>query len=217
MPKLVLAAALVALCSLAQAQSASAPAPAPAPAPVTQAKKDLVARVLQVQQPGIEALARNLAQEPVGMLMQQIGPALQSRVAPDKREAVGKEIQADLKKYVDEAVPLMRDKAMKLAPTTIGPMLEEKFTEDELKQLITFLESPVNKKFVQLGGDMQRALVEKLMPEMRSALEPKFKVMEQSVAKRMGMVPPVPTPAASTGSASAPAKAASAQAKPASK
>ncbi len=194
MRKTLIALSLLALGGLAHAQTAATPS--------SPAKKELVARLLTVQQPGIEALARNLAQEPVGMLMQQIGPALQTRVPADKREAVGKEIQGDLKKYVDEAVPMMRERAVKLAPTTIGAMLEEKFTEDELKQLLTFLESPVNKKFVQNSAEMQRALVEKLMPEMRSALEPKFKALEISVAKRMGLNP---TPPAAGASAAKPA------------
>ena len=37
--------------------------------------------------------------------------------AAEQREAVGKSIEADAKHYVDEAGPLVRDRAIKLAPT----------------------------------------------------------------------------------------------------
>jgi hypothetical protein len=38
-----------------------------------------------------------LAERPAAQIMQQAGLALPSRVTPDKREAVAKEIQADVK------------------------------------------------------------------------------------------------------------------------
>ena len=36
--------------------------------------------------------------------------------AQDKREADGKAIEAEVRKYVDEAYPIVRDRALKLAP-----------------------------------------------------------------------------------------------------
>lgn len=170
------------------------------------AKKELVAKVLQLQQPAIEQAARALAERPALLVLQRAGQALQTRVTADKREAMAKEIQADAKKYVEEAVPLVRERAVKLAPTTIGAMLEERFTEDELKQLIGFMESPVNRKFAQMGAEMEKALAEKLVAETRSTIEPKLKSLEQSIAKRLGL-PLAPDGGAS--GAARPAKAAS--------
>ena len=94
-----------------------------------------------------------------------------------------------------EAVPLVRDRAVKLAPSTIGVLLEEKFSEEELKQLIAIVESPVNRKFLQLGGEMQKALGEKLVAETKSVIDPKVKTLQQAIAKRLGM-PASPAPAA---------------------
>lgn len=169
-------------------------------------KKELVVKVLLLQQPAIEQAAQALAERPAAQLMQQAGLALQSRVAEDKRDATAKEIQADVKKYVDEVVPLVRERAVKLAPTTIGTLLEEKFSEDELKQLIAIIESPVNRKFLQLGGEMQKALLDKLVSETQGAVEPKVKALELSIGKRLGL--PAPAAAASKTS-KAPTKAAS--------
>jgi hypothetical protein len=172
--KSLLILAIAAACTSVQAQS-------------TPAKKELVARILKVQQPGIENMARALVQEPLVPLMERAGAALQQRVAPEKREAVGKEIQADARKFADETTALVRDRAMKLAPGTVGPMLEEKFTEDELKQVIAMLESPVLAKFNAAGGDMQRALIEKVVAETRGSVETRFRTLEESIAKRLGL------------------------------
>ena len=171
------------------------------------AKKELVQKVLQLQQPGLENLARDLASRPAMQLMQAAGNVLQTQVPADKRDAMGKSIEADLKKYVDDATPILRDRAVKLAPTTYGAALEEKFSEDELKQLIAWLESPVNRKFQQVGPEMQNSLVQKVMADATPALEPKFQALQQKVRTTLGI----------TGGEPAPAPAAKAPAKPAPK
>lgn len=190
--RLVLALALaLAFAAQAQAQQTPIAAPAaPAALPTSPAKKQLVAKIISLQTPGIEALARQMVEQPAAQLLQQAGPALQQRVPAEQREAVGREIQADVRKFVDEAAPLARERAVKLAPSTIGTLLEERMTEDELKQVIAILESPANKKFQSLAGDMQRSLAEKLVAETRPLIQPKLQALEQSVAKRLGITPP---------------------------
>lgn len=170
----------------------------------TPAKKELAGRIVKLQQPAIESMARALAEQPAAEMMDRAGAALPARVAPEKREAVAKEIQADVKKYLDEAVPLVRERALKLAPTSVGTLLEEKFTEDELRQVISIMESPAWIKFQQLGTDMQKVLQEKLVADTRASIEPKLKALEQSVARRLGVTEP-----ASNKPATKPAKPAS--------
>ena len=184
-------------------------------APSSPVKKELVSKVLSLQQGAIEGIATQLAQQPAAQLMQGASMALQTKVAPEKREAIAKEIQADLKKYVDEAVPLLRANAVRLAPSTIGVLLEDKFTEDELKQLIAIMESPVNRKFGQMNAELQKSLGEKLVAESRAVIEPKIKALEQTVSKRLGL-PTAPVAGATAPAADAkgavakpPAKAAS--------
>ncbi|NDP40666.1 MAG: hypothetical protein GZ093_18355 [Rhodoferax sp.] len=192
MKKLVVI-ALLTLASVAQAEP-------------TAAKKELISKVLLLQQPAIEQTAQSLAERPAAQMMQQAGMVLQSKVASDKREAVAKAIQADVKKYVDEVVPLVRERAVSVAPSTVGALLDEKFTEDELKQLIAIIESPVNRKFLQMGGDMQKALLDKVVAQTQGAIEPKIKALEQAISKHLGL--PAPSAAAANGKP-APAKAAS--------
>ena len=167
-----------------------------ASAPVSATKKALVQRVLKLQQPGIEALARQLDEQPAAAMVQQVQPAL-ARVPADKREAVARDIQADIRKYADEATPLVRDRALALAPTTIGTLLEQKLSEDELKQVATMLESPAVRKFQGLLGDMQRSLAEKVVADARPAIDPKLRALEQSVKARLE--PLLAPPAAASG------------------
>jgi len=153
----------------------------------TPAKKELAARIVKLQMPGIEGLARSLAEQPAVALLERAGQILPAKIPPERQEAVGKEIQADVKKFVDEAVPIVRDRAMKLAPSTVGAVLEEKFTEDELRQVISVMENPAWIKFQQLGPEMQKPLMEKLIAESRGQIEPKIKALEQSIARRLGI------------------------------
>lgn len=155
-----------------------------------QSKKDLVNKLLVLQQPGVENMVHGMVEQPAMQILQQAAPVLQNKVAADKREAVGKEIQADVKKYVEETYPLVKDKGVKAAPGVLSPILEQKFSEDELKQLVAWLESPVAKKYQQSLPEMMKALNEKMVTEIRPTIDPKAQALFQTVGKRLGVEPP---------------------------
>ncbi|MGZ5130514.1 MAG: DUF2059 domain-containing protein [Caldimonas sp.] len=171
-------------------------------------KKELVQKVLQLQQAEIENVARSVVERPAAQMMQEAGLAMQRQVPPDKREAMGKAIEAEVKKYVDEAYPLARERALRVAPSTIGAALEEKLTEDDLKQIVAWLESPVNKKYQQLGPEMRNAFIQKLLAEARPVVDPKVQALDGRIRVILG-VPPATPPA----SAAAPARPAAPAAK----
>lgn len=183
-----LAALLAATLTAAQAQTASAPS--------SPAKKELVQRVLTLQQGAIETLSRSVIERPVAQLAQRAGGVLQTQVPPDRREAAARSMDADLRQFVEEAVPALRDRALKLAPSTYGAMLEEKFTEDELKQFVAWLESPVNRKFQQLAPEMQSSFAQKLGVEANTLLGPKLQALEKKIIAALGL-PTAPAAAAS--------------------
>ncbi len=171
-------------------------------AAMAQSKKELVAKVVQLQQNAIENMARELAERPAMAMLQQADGVLNTRVPQEKRAAVAKDIQADVKKYADDAVPMLRDRAVKLGPSTIGALLEEKLTEAELKEVIAMLESPTVRKYQALAGEMEKVLAEKLVAETRTAMEAKISTLEQNVVKRLnaaapsaGASAPAPAPA----------------------
>lgn len=175
-------------------------------APSSPAKKELVARILKVQQPAIEGMARALVEQPAAELMGSAAQALPTRVAKDKQDAVAKDIQGDIQKYLDDAVPMVQRRAVALAPTTVGTLLEERFTEDELKQIAVTLENPTFVKFQRMGDDMQKTLGEKLIADTRPSIEPKVRALEQAIGQRLGV-----GPNQQQGAAPAPARKASAK------
>ena len=149
------------------------------------ARKELVQKVISLQQSGYEGLARAMIEQPVQVLGQQASAILQSRVPAEQRDAVAKDIQAEFNKYGDEVGPIVRDRALKLAPGTLGPILEDKLSEDDLKQVVAALESAGMRKFMAIGPEMQRALAQKLSSELQPQIEPKIRAMEQAVTKRL--------------------------------
>lgn len=164
-------------------------------------KKQLVQKVLQLQQSGIESFARSVAEQPAAQMLQAAGRALQSQPA-DKREALAKQLQADAQKYADEVTPILRKRAVELAPQTVGALLEQRLSEAELNTLIQWLQSPVSRKFAEIQGELQQSLGEKLVADTRSTVEPKLKALQQTMANRLGV---------STGEAPAPGSAAPAK------
>lgn len=192
-----LAAAFATASAFAAGSPAAPAAAASAAAPVSPAKKALVKKLIELQQPAIENLGVEMAQQPAMNWMRQAGAALQNMPA-DKREAAAKAIQADVKKYAEETVPVVKDKAVKVAPGVLGPILEQNFSEDELKTIVAWLQSPVSKKYAQLGGELQQALSQALVKETQGVVGPKLEALHASLAKDLGLP-------ASAAAASAPA------------
>ncbi|MBN9411275.1 MAG: DUF2059 domain-containing protein [Burkholderiales bacterium] len=160
-----------------------------------QTKKELVQKLLLLQRPSIEALARQLAEQPALQIADSARRVLAARVPADKREATAKAADAELKKYLDESVPLVREKALQQADLTLGPLLEERFSEDELKQLIAWIDSPLNRKYLQIAPELQSTLAQKVVAEARPQIEPRVRQLDANLAKLLG-VPPAPAAAA---------------------
>ena len=161
---------------------------APAQTPPSPAKKELIAKVLKLQQPDIENAARMLTEQPAMQLWQQAAQTLQ-RMPTERRDALAQDIQADLRRYAEETGPLVRERAVNLAPTTIGTVLDERLSEDELRQIVALLESPTVKKYQALFPEMQRSLSEKLVSEARGDVEPRLRAVQQAIGQRLGVAP----------------------------
>ena len=207
--KSLLGVALLAGASLAQAQ-AQAPAQSIPGAPPSAAKKELVQRLLTLQQPSIENVGRDLAERPARQLAADAEQALMTRVPTEKREAAAKQIQELLRKYGEESLAVVRDRTAKINQANLAPMVDEKFSEEELRQLLASLESPVFKKYQQNQPAMVSTYAQTLVKELESALTPKLQTLEQSVVAALGITP---TAASQPKAAAKPATAASKPAK----
>lgn len=181
------------------AQVAAPATPAVASSP---AKKELVKKALQLQQAGIESIGNAMANQAAGQLLQIATPAI-ARLPQEKRQGVATELQGEVRKFQNEVAPVLRASAVKWAPSILGAALEEKFTEEELKTLVAWLESPVSRKYHQLSGEAQQALTQKIVTETRPQVEPKLKALEQAMTAKLNAAqaaataaPAAPPPAA---------------------
>ena len=191
MNRLFVTCATFATLALTGAVSAQGPAPAQAPsasAPartVSPAKKEAVQKFVALQLPSIENAARGLVERSVAQMAQEVRGALQQMPA-DKREAAAKAIDADIKKYIDEATPVVRERALKLVPSTFTTGLEEKFSEDEIKQLTAWFESPLFKKYGQFNAELQGNFMQKLVIEVGPLIDPKLQGLLVKVRAALG-------------------------------
>jgi hypothetical protein len=184
----LVASALVAIAGLGLA--GTTPAQTSTPAPSSAAKKELVQRLMRLQQSDVEGFARSVVERPAAQMMREAGLALQQQAAPqEKREAQARAIEAEVKKYVDEAYPIVRDRALKLAPSTIGPVFEARMTEEELRQLVGWLESPTAKKYQSLAVELRNNFSQKLVAEMPAVLDPKLMVLDGKIRTILGVPP----------------------------
>lgn len=167
-------------------------------------KKPLVQKVMGYQQPALDDMARTVAEQPARQLAGAARQVLAQGVPEDKREATAKQVDAEIKKYLDGATPVVRGSVNKLAQSTIPATLEEKFSEDELKQLVGILESPVLKKYQGLMPELSNSLLEKVVADVRPQVGPKAQAAEANIRKildtatggKLGSAPPAAAPAA---------------------
>jgi len=179
---------LIALAAVGVAAPAAAQTPPAAPS--SPAKKELVQRLMRLQQSDVEGFARSVVERPAAQMMREAGLALQQQAAPqEKREAQARAIEAEVKKYVDDAYPIVRDRALKLAPSTISPVFEARMTEEELKQLVGWLESPTAKKYQSLAVELRNNFSQKLVAEMPAVLDPKLMVLDGKIRTILGVPP----------------------------
>jgi uncharacterized protein len=200
MQRLLCTALLAGSASLALGQTPTAPAMAAAPAATSSpAKHDLAKRWVAVQEPALETLARNVVELPARQLLAAAEPVLRGQVPADKREAVAKQLQEAARKYVDDTTPAVRKRAQELGQSDMQASIEEKYTEDELRQIVVFFESATFKKMQQTQPQIDQALQRKLVGEMQPAIEGKARALQVSMRKILGVAPPAG--AASGGSA----------------
>ena len=166
---------LLALIAAASAATAQQAAPAD--------KQKLVQQVLALWH--IEDAAIVMVQRPAADALQQARIALQGRVSAAKQDATLHDIATDLQKYIDEATPIARDNALRLKVPTVGPLLAQNFSDEELRQLIALLESPVKKKFEQMVPQFERAFGEKIAAESRASIDPKLQAMTQAIGLKL--------------------------------
>ncbi|HMS06001.1 MAG TPA: hypothetical protein PKD73_09440 [Burkholderiaceae bacterium] len=157
-------------------------------AALAETKRELAVKLVTLQQADYESLGREIAANTAQRLLQAVLPAVDGLPA-DKREAAARDVQAEIKKFFDGVEPMLKTAAAKSSQAVVPPLLEEKFSEDELKQIIAWVDSPLSRKYRQFTVELPDKVMEKTVADTKAQMDPKFKALDQTLMKRLGITP----------------------------
>ena len=159
-------------------------------------KLEWATRAVALQQgPELERLIGQLADSAAQEILQNWGPKLQSDVPPAKREQAQTSLNAELKKYFNDVSKTISGKAGKTSANALIPAYMERFSLDELKQLVAFFESPVAKKYQLAAPELGNLFVKQLIEDARADITLRTRQFDEAAAKIIGSVPAPQEPA----------------------
>ena len=136
------------------------------------AKRALAVKLaqLQVKSDG-GAIAEQLTASAVQPLLASWSQRLDETVPPARQKEVRDKLDVELKKLADNTQKSIEAQVAKSGEAAMVPVFMEKLTEDELKTIITYLESPVSAKFLALGPDATNAWAKRVVDATKPAVE----------------------------------------------
>ena len=160
-------------------------------------KRALAVKLAQMQQKADgEAMIEQLTATAVQPLLAGWSQRLDETVPPARQKEVRDKLDVELKKYADSTHKVVEAQTAKAAEAALVPIFMEKLTEDELKQIVAYMESPVSAKFQALGPDATNAWAKRIIDATKPQVESGAKNFE-AAANRI---------VSGSGGSSAPAK-----------
>jgi len=160
-------------------------------------KLEWAAKAVALQQgPELERLVGQLADSATQDILQNWGPRLQSDVPPAKMEQAKEGLNAELKKYFDDVSYTITNKVGKASNTALIPAYMERFSLDELKQIVAFFESPAVKKYQLAAPELGNLFVKQLIEETRADVSARTRQFDDAATKIMGAAPAPRSPTA---------------------
>ena len=165
-------------------------------AQTTDAKIDLAAKVVKLQQgPELDRLIAQLAGSTTQELIATWGPKMEANVAKANQQKASEALNAELKKYSDDANQLITKQVAKVSTDVLVPAYAERFTLEELQQIAAFFESPAIQKYQASSPELGNAFIQKLIDASRADVLARAKQFDAVAQKIVGG--PAPAPKAS--------------------
>ncbi|MBR6975388.1 MAG: DUF2059 domain-containing protein, partial [Ottowia sp.] len=124
---------------------------------------------------------------------------VEKSVPAARQQEVRNQLDVELKKFTEKTEKNVSAQVASAAESALVPVFMEKLSEDELKTIVTYLESPASTKFQNLGVEAGNAWAMKIIEATKDAVERDVKSFD-AAAKRI-------VDAAAAKKAAAPAKA----------
>jgi hypothetical protein len=94
-------------------------------------------------------------------------------------------VSAEAGKFMEEEMPLLRASTQAIVRSDVAPMLAQKFSTEELKQLAALMDSPVLAKFETLVPEMRKTVGENLAKANQAQIKPKMAELQNRVGMRL--------------------------------
>ena len=151
-----------------------------------QEKKELATRIVNLQKTqDMDALIAQLAGTANRAVVETWLPRLDNMPAA-RQKAVADQLDVELKKFNDDVVRLIKTRNERVSLDVLVPAYSERFTADELKQLVAFLESPVIRKYYAANPHMANLLAQKLVDATRADVQARTKEFDTRAARIVG-------------------------------
>lgn len=148
-------------------------------------KRALAVKLAQLQQSNDkEAITGQLTASAVQPLIVRWSQELEKSVPAARQQEVRNQLDAELKKFADKTEKNVTAQVAPAAEGALVPVFMEKLSEDELKTIVTYLESPASTKFQNLGVEAGNAWATKIIEATKDAVERDAKSFD-AAAKRI--------------------------------
>ena len=103
-----------------------------------------------------------------------------------KQDAAIKTLDAELKKYETDATQIITAQATKSKGEALVSAYAERFSEDELKQLVALMEAPIFKKYQGIAPELGNAYVKSIVDGARDRITQRSKAFDAAAEKITG-------------------------------
>jgi uncharacterized protein len=155
-------------------------------AQTTDAKRQLAARAIAAQD-GPEM--NNLLVQIAGSATQQVMANWNERVEQlpaAKQQTAITALDAELKKFNDDALKLITAQANKVRADALLNAYAERFSEDELKQLVALMEAPAYKKYQAIAPELGNVYIKAIVDGTRNNVIERGKSFDAAAIKIVG-------------------------------
>lgn len=143
------------------------------------ATRQLAARLVNLQaEQNMHVLVLDLADTANRAVVDAWRPKLQQLPTAQQQRASQK-LNAELKKFNEGNIRLLKAKNRQLSTQVLVPAYAKRFTADELRQIITFLESPTIKKYFSVNPQIADLLGQKLLEASRPDIEKRINAFDK--------------------------------------
>lgn len=152
------------------------------------AKKALATKLAQMQiKSDGPALAGQLTADAAQLPLANWSQRLDESVPPARQKEVREKLDAELKKFGDTTHKAIEAQIGKAGEAALVPLFMDKLSEDEMKTVISYMESPAAAKFQSISADAGNAWAQKVIDATRPTVEANIKAFDATASKIVGV------------------------------